>query len=141
MKKRSLKLGAVAIALAVAGTIALPAAAQAAGPTGCTTLGYTCMWMDGDYKTASSSGNSVKWQQYIPNFGTWNYGSSTYNAANSASSLYNNGNTETVYLYDNTSKSGFAFSRGVQQFSTNFAGAFGVGHNDNLESGYFASFN
>lgn len=119
------------------GGVAVAAPAHAA-KSNCPS-GYTCTWGDSDFKTAGIDSALVKFQFYIPNYGTWNYAGTGLNAANSANSIYNHGVSETSSLYSGTSKTGFLFSIPIGNSNSNlwWQGA----QNDNIESGYYASYN
>lgn len=126
--------GFAAIALSAA---ALTSAAPAfAGTSDCPTS-YLCIWKDAHYVTAGAGSHLVKFQQYIPNYGTWDYSGTNYDANNSATSIYNHGVSETAYMYAEDYKDELLFS--IPKGHSN--GALWGSQGDNIESGYYYSFN
>lgn len=125
----------VALGIATAGTVLIATPAQAA-PGSCS-LGYTCLWADPNFETNGSGSAKKSFYQYISNFGSHQYAGTTQGLANSASSIKNNGVSETVHLYRGSNKNNYAFSmpNGTQiAFMALYA-------NDDTESGYYDSFN
>jgi len=140
--KNSGSKGARRAALALIATIAAGAGVVASGAPAIAATSncpskYLCIWKDTSYKTDGKDSALVKFQYYIPNYGQYKYEGTSLSAANSATSIYNHGATETAYMYANTNKGGFLFS--IPKGNTNSWLVGGGG--DNIESGYYASYN
>lgn len=129
---------ACAAAVALTGGIVFGASPAFAGTGDCPS-GYLCTWGDQGFQTSSKGNALIKFQYYIPNYGTLNYAGTSQNGANSASSIYNHGTSETAYIYANTYKSGFLFS--IPKGNSNNDLWWQGSQNDNIESGYYASYN
>lgn len=112
----------------------LAAAPAVAAPTGCPS-GATCLWKDSNYLTNGSVWQNQYYQYSIPNFANYNYNGTNINLNDSVSSVYNNGNYETAYLYNYSPRSAVAF---VQQIKTGTA-LVSSQWNDQLSSGWFQS--
>jgi len=136
MKRRNIVTALSAIAVVVGSVVvASPASALTCSS------GSACSWGDSQYKTAGGEGNQVAFRYYIPNYSGWTYNGNG-NANDSASSVYNNGNTDTVYWYDDSSARTYAFRMATKNGDQNLNDALGTapaGHNDKLSSGYFTS--
>ncbi|WP_292699869.1 hypothetical protein [Microbacterium sp. 69-10] len=74
---------------------------------------------------------------YIPDYALWDYVGTSYDANNSATSIYNHGVSETAYMYAGDHHSGLLFS--IPKGNYNWW--LPAGQNDNIESGYYASYN
>lgn len=146
MKRSSAALTAAAFAvgLSLAG-VALAAPANAA-PAACPS-GASCFWSDANYKTGTSTAD-VTFQNYIPNFQCWNYGPTQVacnvltggsgNSNDTATSVYNNGNSESDYWYQGSNQSGYSFSLAIKDYASDLATAIGGrSFNNVLSSGYF----
>ena len=129
---------ACAALVMAAGGLASTTAPAFAGTADCPS-GHLCTWGDADFQTSSKGAALVKFQYYIPDYGSWTYAGTNLSGANSASSIYNHGTSETAYMYANTNKSGLLFS--IPKGNTNNNLWWQGNQNDNIESGYFASFN
>jgi len=141
MKRSARMLAKVLVPVGiVAGVIAAPAAAHAAEKD--CPLGYVCTWEDANFVTAEAgptwSGKSmVRFQYYIPNYSGLFYAYSNVGATNSATSIKNNGRFDTAYLYANPNKRTKLFELPVGNSNWSLWGA----HGDNIESGYFRTYN
>jgi hypothetical protein len=115
-------------------TVAVPAnAAMSDCPSG-----YTCLWADTDFQTEGSGAKKISFARYIPDLSLWSYSGSPVNGANTASSVFNNGNVDNVYLYAGTYKSGRVIATLPPKGWVKNLDTFGRG--DDIESGYFESF-
>lgn len=135
-------LGAAAVLAACGGMVAIAAPASAA-PAYCP-AGYSCTWGDTGYYTSGNSAANVKFQQYIPDYAGWNYAGTSVPGNETASSIWNNGNTEAAYFYKNPNKGGASFRLSNGTGDPNMhdsVGAVPGGYHDTLSSGYFYSFN
>lgn len=128
-------IGVVGIGL-VASVAVAPGAM--AGQAGCAS-GYACFWEDSNYKTDGSAYNEVRFFLKYTDFSyLYYYGSK--NAHDNVSSLYNNGNSETITVYKDTNLGGQAFSVSVQSYDGDLSNAYGYqGFNDEIDSGCFSS--
>lgn len=126
-----------------AGGVALAAVPANAAPAYCPS-GYSCTWGDVGYSTSGNTAANIKFTQYIPNYAGWNYAGTNVNGAETASSIWNNGNSEAAYFYKNPNKTGAAFRLAKNTGDSNMhdsSGAVPGGFQDTLSSGYFYSFN
>lgn len=137
-KKSSVRIAYSSIAAATVVAGLLIASPANAALNDCPST-YTCTWGDSDFKTEGTDSALIKFQMYIPNYGTKNYEGKSLNGANSASSIYNRGVSETSYMYSGTNKNGFLFS--IPKGNSNSNLWWVAGANDNIESGYYYSFN
>ncbi|MBD3941761.1 peptidase inhibitor family I36 protein [Microbacterium sp. NEAU-LLC] len=126
-------IGAAALVSASVAGIAGPASAALSD---CPSS-YLCIWKDASFATAGSGTAYVKFQQYIPDYATWDYAGTSYDANNSATSIYNHGVTETAYMYAEDNKDTLLFD--IPRGNSNWA--LGGNQGDNIESGYYHSFN
>ncbi len=133
--KKKLAMGFTAAAIGIAATFGIAAPASAAN--GNCPSSYLCTWKDSLSVTDGSGSALQLFQQHISNYNNYKYLGTNYNAGNSATSIFNNGITETAYMYASTSKRGFLFSIPKGSWNYFLSGS----HGDNIESGYFASFN
>ena len=143
MTIRSRIIFGVVSALAAAGGCALSAVPANAAPAYCT-AGSACTWGDVGYSTSGNTAASIKFTRYIPNYAEWTYAGTQVNGAETASSIWNNGNAEAAFFYKNPNKSGASFRLAKGTGDSNMhdsSGAVPGGFQDTLSSGYFASFN
>lgn len=90
-----------ASALLVSGVVvAMPASASTTCPDG-----YSCIWRDTGYLTNGNGASYVKDFYNIPHYVNWSYAGTSFNANDSATSVYNNG-IGTAYFYVNGGCSG-----------------------------------
>ncbi len=136
MTKRMLAGALLAVGLAVP-AVFVAAPAQAA-ISNCPS-GATCLWEDKDYATNGNGASLVSFQRYIPDLGLWQYSGTTISANDSVSSVYNNGNMSTVYLYRDVNKGGWVISFLIKTGDSDLSNN-GSGINDNISSGYFAGY-
>lgn len=144
LMRRSALLAAVGCLTVGGGVLAIAVPANAAAPANCAS-GYACWWGDSGYLTSGSTKN-VHYEYDIPDFQKWNYGQTTQFALgdsnDSASSVYNNGNTDTTYWYTDANEGGYHFTLPIKDGDSdlnNSTGAVGPGFNDDLSSAYFYS--
>lgn len=121
----------------LAATVGVTAVASAA-PAGCAS-GYACFWEDHSYLTDGSPYNEVRFYMYYTDFNYLNY-TTNKDAHDNVSSLYNNGNSQSIYVYKNENFGGQAFGLskkvGDNDLSNSSGGAPG-GFNDSIDSGCF----
>jgi hypothetical protein len=113
MKKRSLAALAIAVPALIAGT------ASSAAATTCGS-GYSCVWEDPNYVTNGNTLAHIKFYYYIPELGSWNYNGTSVSGHDTASSMHNNGTSQTVYYYVDSYCSGTSFSRSAGQMDGDF---------------------
>ena len=130
------------IAFGVIGAGVVAAAPASAAPAYCPS-GYSCTWGDVGYSTSGNTAATIKFQQYIPDFSGWKYAGTAVNGGRSASSIWNNGNTEDSFFYKSINKSGASFRLARGTGDSNMHDSAGVpgGYQDSLMSGFFRSFN
>jgi hypothetical protein len=133
--KKKVAMGAVAAAVGIVATLGVAAPASAAN--GNCPSSYLCTWKDSLSVTDGSGSALQLFQQYITNYNKYKYLGTNHNAGNSATSIYNNGITETAYMYANTGRTTILFSIPKGSWNYFLSGS----HGDNIESGYYASFN
>lgn len=133
-------VGVATALMTVALMSAVVPAAQATHGTGpqCAS-GASCMWQDSDWHTNTDVSKKVSFQLYIPNLGTHNYAGTSLVAANSVTSVTNNGNFERAYYYNNTGCGNFAFSLGIGEGDALINDG-RAAHNNNFESTAFNSY-
>lgn len=132
------KIGAALIAC-VTMSLGTFAFVQPAGATNCP-AGYTCLWRDLSYATDGSTSKRIQFADQIGNFGNYTYSGTFHNAANSASSVSNEGLSNTVRVYSETQFNGpsFALARNTGDGNlTDGSGHAPSGFNNTLESGRF----
>jgi hypothetical protein len=134
--KRNLAAAAVVLSVVGAGLIA---ASPASAATGNCPRGATCVWKDTNYQTAGSDSALIGFQNYVDNYSFYSYGG--YNANDSISSIYNNGNVSSVIMYMNANFFGpsFLLARKLGDGDLgNGAGAVPIGGwGDQISSGRF----
>ena len=118
---------------------AVTAAPASAATSNCPS-GAACIWGDTMWKTAGSDSAEVGFQYYISNYSGYTYdGSRT--AYNTASSLYNNGNTSTVRFCTGVNYSGACIDIPKKQGDGYMLDAVGtvnrLGFDDTIKSGKF----
>ncbi len=135
------RLAATATALAImSGALLSVAPANAAAQT-CPS-GYSCTWGDRYYLTSGlTSARFAFYQKHEDmGLGSPHYPGTSVLVDNTATSVYNNGNSEWVYYYRYANKGTLLLSMniktGYDQLNVQVPGA-----NDRISSGYFASFN
>lgn len=122
-------VGAAAILLAAAASVATAAPASAS-LSECGS-GRTCVWSGANYATDwGTIGGFIAFERCVDDFSKYT------NINNKTTSVYNNGNTDTSYLYDGFNKSG---SRITILRGAKYADLSSVGFNDKASSGYFSS--
>ncbi|WP_110589175.1 peptidase inhibitor family I36 protein [Microbacterium suaedae] len=141
-KVRSGRLLPAVIGLVVALAAPLVAVVPANAAASDCSSGYTCIWRDHTYRTNGSGTSRVQFQQYIPDYSTLNYSGTTINAGNNAVSVYNNGNTDRVRIYDRANKGGSYFQLAIKTGDGNISNSAGYiqGISWRPNSGYFSTF-
>lgn len=132
------RLTVLALVAALSASLLTAAPAQAATPAQADAIcpaGSTCLWRDNNFESWGYIGRFVRFAYYIPAFASYNYPSSAASLSNSVTSFYNNGNTETVYLFSGTYLTGSYMYAPVNSYS-NLAG---TAFDDKLNSGYYES--
>lgn len=132
------------VVLALAAPLIAVAPANAAS-SDCSS-GYTCIWRDHTYRTGSSETARVQFSKYIPDYSTWSYSGTSINAGNNAVSVFNNGNSDRVRIYDKANgaaaSNNYYFQLGIKTGDGNIANTSGyiqdIGWRPN--SGYFATY-
>jgi len=134
-------LGAAAV-LAVAGGTLVAAGPASAAPAYCPG-GYACTWGDTNWATSGNSAANIKFTKYIPDYSGWVYAGTKTNGAETASSVFNNGNQDAAFFYKNPSKGGASFRLTRNTGDSNLHDSSGVpgGYQDTLSSGYFDTYN
>ncbi len=110
--------------------------------TGDCPSGQTCIWRDASYVT-NGSGTSLRgFGSYIPDYSTWSYAGTTINAGNNALSVYNNGNQQSVRIFDGANKGGSYFQLAIKTGDGNISNGSGYVQNKTWRpnSGYFAQY-
>lgn len=102
-------LAAAAVMIGVVGGGLMVASPASAATSNCPS-GALCVWKDTAYRTAGSDSALVGFQNYVDNYAYYSYGG--YSANDSITSVYNNGNTSTVYMYIDKNFSGYEFQLG-----------------------------
>lgn len=130
------------LGLAVAVAAPLLAAAPANAAASDCSSGYTCIWRDSSYQTNGSGTSRVQFQYYIPDYSTWSYSGTTINAGNNAISVYNNGNTDRVRIFDGANKGGSYFQLATKTGDGNISNSSGYiqGISWRPNSGYFETY-
>lgn len=128
----------------VAHSVTGPTSAQAATVAQALSVcpsGAACIWDNNDYTSGSYNiYGKLHLYYYIGDLGAYSYAQvyPPINAKNTASSVVNNGNTDDLFAFDRTWKTGNGFvlpkKLGVSLTATN-----GGALNNNLESLYFGS--
>lgn len=130
--------------IVAAGIVSIAGPAQAA--TGDCPSGSACIWRDSNYATSGVGSALVKFAMYIPDYGTWNYAGTSLNGGNSATSVYNNGNSQNTYYFDNNNPTDRNTYQFVLSIKTGDARVYDTVGNvqskpDNtLSAGYFSSY-
>lgn len=141
--KMKIAAGVGVLGVAVAG-LAIAAPAHADTVTQCR-AGYACVWGDGEYKTLGDPGRLTGWFSELDDFSGLSYGNNftPYVEVNdSATSVYNNGNTTTNWYYLDSNQRGFGFRVPIHSGDAALSNSVGVapgGFNDRLSSGVFRS--
>lgn len=138
--------GAAVLVAAILITAIVPSAAEAA--TGNCAAGYSCIWRDHDYKTAGADSTLVRLYYYIPNLSGYQYrgsdgtgSNSGYSANNSATSVYNHGNSDLCRYYKDAYGAGGYFILEPGSVRNNLATSLSPqGFNDSLSSIYFSAY-
>jgi hypothetical protein len=99
--------------------------------------GSVCIWKDASFLTDSHPYDYVSFARYIPDYSTWMYRNTNIGSANTATSIINDGISETAYMYANKNKRNLLFS--IPRGNSNWALA--GDHGDNIESGYYYTYN
>lgn len=139
MGTKHLRRAGLVLALATASALGVSAVATAA-PTGCAS-GNLCMWRDSGYETAGVQTHEMWFSLKYSDFRT-RYYTGTQSAHDNGSSIYNNGNFYSVYMYVNTNYGGASFILAKGTGDGNLgSGTSPVpgGFNDELDSGCFTS--
>lgn len=130
-RSQSTKLFVGAAAIIMAATATLSTAAPASASLSECGSGRTCVWSGANYATDwGTIGGFIGFEWCVDKFANHT------NINNKTTSVYNNGRTETAYLYDGANKSG---SRVVILRGTRKANLSTIGFNDRASSGYFTS--
>lgn len=144
MSVRSRLLGAAAVTMGLlaGGFAATPAmAAEPPSPWAVCPNGSVCIWADPTFQThdgdPSPTYNYRDFARYIPDYGGWTYRNTNIGAANTATSIVNDAYTETAYMYANSYKRDFLFNIPKGHSNQWMVG----GHNDNIQSGYYYTYN
>jgi hypothetical protein len=135
LKKRIAAIAAATVVGAV-GSVVGVAAPASAYPWGRCDSSFTCIWKDANFYTDQTN-RQVKFQRYIPNYAEWNYSYTNINSNDTATSIFNNGISETAYMYRDAGK-------GYQLFSIpagNSNGWLTGGQGDSISSGYYYTYN
>jgi len=133
----------ITLVIALATGIAMLPSVASAAPSYCDS-GYACYWKDAAYKSDGYGSHVVAFQWYIGTFYSHYYDDYTiYHSDNTATSLWNNGNTFGTYWYDGSSFTGPSFyvprARGDSYLGDSGITAPG-GHNDKLSSACFTPY-
>lgn len=118
------------------------AAPANADTTGCPS-GYSCIWADQNYLTSGSSTHYRKFQQWMADYHAYNYEGTSQNSADSATSVYNNGNYEKARFFDDWHGYGSYFELPIKTGDAHLndsTGAAPGGHDNKLSSGLFQSY-
>ncbi|SIS19439.1 peptidase inhibitor family I36 protein [Microbacterium sp. RURRCA19A] len=136
MKIKSTIAGGFAAFVVSIGIVGLGAVPAYAGINDCP-KGYLCIWKDAAYITDGKEKAYVKFQYYIPDYGSYNYEGTNIGSTNTATSIYNNGRYDTAYMYQNTYKRDRLFTIPAGNANWSLLGYLG----DNIESGYYSTYN
>lgn len=145
MKSGTMKLlgkssiGAVLVAIALAGIAFIaPSAASAATTDDCPS-GSACWWDDALYKTNGYGTHYASFTMYSGDFSAHEYSHTAIRADYSASSVWNSGKSNSVLFYKGTGMSGAHFTITKGHGDGNLANSAGpTGFNDNINSGCFS---
>lgn len=139
VRRRGLAAAIVSAAALTAGLIVGAPATAAEPPSQWEVCpnGSVCIWKDASFLTNSNVYNMVNFSRYIPDYSGWMYKNTNIGSANTATSIVNDGISETAYMYANTLKRTQLFS--IPRGNSNWALAGSQG--DNIESGYYYSYN
>jgi hypothetical protein len=140
---RNVMMGA-ALVMSTVG-LGMVAAAPAQAATSDCPSGRSCTWKDSSYVTDGRGGDRLAFQQNLVNFGNgyfYSVGASGFynNANDSASSVFNNGNSCRSAYYKDAGYGTLAFSLATKVGDANLGNNVGQapgGWNDNLSSGQF----
>lgn len=127
-----MKLTGALVALAVSAVGAVGMAAPAAAAPGDCSLGYHCNYSGYDYGNDAFQGPST--HRFLNCVDDMYIGLRSYK--NTTSSAFNNGRTQTSYLYSGVQKTGSFISLFVGQGTANLGTR---AFNDAADSGYFSS--
>lgn len=140
-KARLLGIAATTVGLLAGALTATPAMAEPPSQWDVCPNGTVCIWADPSFQShdgdPSPMYNYREFSRYIPNYGTWMFRNTNIGASNKATSIVNDAYTETAYMYANTSKRDRLFSIPKGHYNQWMVG----GHNDNIESGYYYTYN
>lgn len=136
MMKFAKKAIGAAAAAGIATAIALTAAAPASAATSDCASGYFCLWRDSNYQTGSDGTHLYKFFYYYTNFTNVTYSGTAYSVNDSASSVYNNGNSSSASIFQHASGGGWEINYATKTGQANLGT---VGANDEASSGYFCS--
>lgn len=138
--RRKLIPAIVGVGVAMAAPLMVAAPASAAS-SDCPS-GKTCIWQDHTYETNGSGIAYVAFGSYIPDFSQWDYATTTISAGNNAISVYNNGNSQSVRIYDQANRGGGYFQLAIKTGDGNISNTAGYiqGVTWRPNSGYFASY-
>lgn len=101
-----------------ASTVGLASAGNAAASC---TDDYGCVWRDADFETG---GYQARWHRvhyYDADFANNDYASTSSSADNSASSIHNNDNSSSLFVFQLKSCDGYSFSKKPNTTDANFA--------------------
>lgn len=121
-------------------TLAIGMAPAQAATSNCPS-GYFCIWGDYSYKTSGLDTALVKFYNYIPNYGYWQYAGTSIGASNTATSLYNHSSGgNDARIYKGTNGTGDGYTIGPLSSRSNLATSIApTGFNDTIESAYFCT--
>ncbi|QAY61248.1 hypothetical protein ET475_15505 [Microbacterium protaetiae] len=132
-------MGLWSIAGVMGGGLLFAAPAQAAAPTDCPPT-YACLWGDTAFKTGGATASVIKLKQYIPALRPFSYYGTSRTGHDSASSVFNNGSTDTAYFFKNENHGGAWFKKSTNDGDSDFTNGSPPGSfNDSLDSVYFAT--
>ena len=131
-------LAAVVVAGGIAALSLVSAAPASAAASDCPS-GYSCHWADANYVTQGNGGWRVAFESFASNFQVFYYGSYSGQAGvganDSASSIYNNGNSCTSGYYRDAGYGTLALRTTKKTGWSNLSVS--GGYNDDLSSGQF----
>jgi hypothetical protein len=133
------KLAVVAIVAATFGATMLLASPASAATSNCPS-GATCIWKDSGYASSGNGGSEVGFQNSVDWYTFYSYPTVGGNADDSASSVYNNGNVSTSYMYVDPSFKGPSFRLSIKTGDGDLSNNVGYappGFNDLISSGRF----
>lgn len=139
MKKNWVGMGG-AVLLAAGGVFGLAAPANAIPvETAASNCSYhdTCTWGDRYFLTAGNGAALLAFQNCVDNYFNYDYFDTSQSAGNSATSIYNNGATNNVYMFNGTYKGGTQVLTLTPGQSYDQLNAEVPVANDSIESGYF----